>query len=68
MKKAVFRIRVLSGQCIRIRNPDPDPGGQKWPTKIGKNLESSCLEVLDVLFWGLKSSPVAWTSFTEAHG
>jgi hypothetical protein len=22
-------IRILSGQWIRIQNPDPDPGGQK---------------------------------------
>ncbi len=22
---------------MRIRNPDPDPGGQKWPTNIGKS-------------------------------
>jgi hypothetical protein len=22
-------IRIQSGQWIRIRNPDPDPGGQK---------------------------------------
>jgi hypothetical protein len=29
--------------------PDPNPGGQKWPTKIGKNLEIS-FEVLDVFF------------------
>jgi hypothetical protein len=31
-----------------------------------KSLEISCFEVLDVLFLGLKASPVAWTSFTEA--
>jgi hypothetical protein len=28
----------------------PDPGGQKSPTKIEKNLEISCLQVLDFLF------------------
>ena len=29
-------IRIQSGQWIRIRiqNPDPDPGGQKLPTKV----------------------------------
>ncbi len=53
---AVFRIRIL--------NTDPDPGGQKWPTK--KSSEKSCFEALDVLFWGLKASPVAWTSYLEA--
>jgi hypothetical protein len=32
-------IRIQSGQWIRIRirNPDPGPGGQKWPTKVEKN-------------------------------
>jgi hypothetical protein len=29
---------------------DPDPGGQKLPTKIEKSRELSCFEVLDVLF------------------
>ncbi len=45
---------------------DPDPEGQKWPTEIEKSWEILCFEVLDVLFWGLKASPVAWTSFKEA--
>ncbi len=48
----------------RIADPDPswirirpvDPGGQKWPTKVEKNLEISCFTVLDVLFWELKAS------------
>ncbi len=31
-----------------------------------KSEENSSLEVLDVLFWGMKTSPVAWTSFMEA--
>ncbi len=32
-------ILIQSGQWIQIwiRNPDPDPGGQKWLTKIEKN-------------------------------
>ncbi len=45
-----IRIRIL----IQIADPDPDPGGQKLPTKIENSTESSCFEVLDVLFWGLK--------------
>jgi hypothetical protein len=44
-----------SGFAIRIRIRNPDPEGQKWPTKVR-----------DVLLWGLKASPVAWTSFREA--
>ncbi len=34
--------------------------------KSRKNLEISCFEVLDGLFWGLKVSSVAWTFFMEA--
>jgi hypothetical protein len=49
-------IWILSGQWIQIRNPDPDPGGQKLPTKISQ--EISCFEVLDVLFRELKASSV----------
>ncbi len=30
-------------------DPDPNPGGQKWPTKIEQSWEISCFEVLDVL-------------------
>ncbi len=51
---------------IRIQIADPDPGRQKWPQKIEKRTEFSSFEVLDVLFWGLKASPVAWESFMEA--
>jgi hypothetical protein len=55
---------------IRIRiqtaDPDPDPGGQKLPKKIEKRTAFSSFEVLDVLFCGLKASPVAWASFMEA--
>jgi hypothetical protein len=43
-----------------------DPGGQKLPTKVEKSQKFSLFEVLDVLFWGLKASSVAWTSFMEA--
>jgi hypothetical protein len=30
-------------------DPDPDPGGQKGPTKIEKSIEIPCFKVLDVL-------------------
>jgi hypothetical protein len=53
MSKSVFRIRIQSGQWIRIRIQE------------GKNEEISCFEVLDVLFLGLKVSSVALTSFME---
>jgi hypothetical protein len=36
--------------------------------KTQKSLEISCFAVLDVLFLGLKTSPVAWTAFMEAKG
>jgi hypothetical protein len=41
-----IRIRIRS----QIADPDPDPGGQKLPTKIEKSTEFSCFEVLDVHF------------------
>ncbi len=41
-------IRIQSGQWIRIRIRDPDPGRQKLPAKVEK---ISFFEVLDVLFW-----------------
>ncbi len=69
-----FRIRIrINLSCwirtrirIQIADPDKDPGGQKWPQKIEKSTEISCFEVLDVLFCGLKASPVAWAFFMEA--
>jgi hypothetical protein len=33
-----------------------------------KSKEFSCFEVLDVLFRGLKASPVAYASFMKAKG
>jgi hypothetical protein len=35
--QAVFRIRIKSGQWIRIRIRNSDPGGQNCPTKIEKS-------------------------------
>ncbi len=58
-------IRIQSGQWIRIRfrNPDPDPGGQKWPTKVEKIHVLKCWMAflwaagffcnLDILYGGL---------------
>jgi hypothetical protein len=61
-------IRIQSGQWIRIwiRNLDPDPGGQKFPTKVEKICKISCFEVLDGLFRELKAFSVTWTYFMEA--
>jgi hypothetical protein len=36
--------------------------------KNRKQLRNFMYEVLDVLFCGLKASPVAWTTFMEASG
>jgi hypothetical protein len=63
-------IRIQSGQWIRIRNPDPDPEGQKLTHKNKKKLRNfifwsagcsllraegfSCS--LDVLYGGLERS------------
>jgi hypothetical protein len=59
-------IRIQSGQWIRIRNPDPDPGAQKvtHKNKKGKkfhvlkcwmfSLRAECFSCsLDVLYGGL---------------
>ncbi len=46
-------IRIQSDQWIRIRirNPDPDPGGQKMTHKSRKKTKKfHVFEVLDVLF------------------
>jgi hypothetical protein len=47
---AWIRINLSCWNRIRIQIADPDPGGQKLPTKIEKSTEFSCFEVLDVLF------------------
>jgi hypothetical protein len=36
--------------------------------KNRKKLRNFIFEVLDVLFWGLKASSVAWTSFIYVSG
>jgi hypothetical protein len=54
----VFRIRIwiridfgrLNPDLHRNADPDPDPGGQKLPTKTEKRYEVSSFEVQDVLF------------------
>jgi hypothetical protein len=43
-------IPILSGQWTRIRNPDPDPEGQKCPMKKEKKLRNFMFEVLDFQF------------------
>jgi hypothetical protein len=48
---------------------DPDPyseSGSRRAKMTHKSEENSSFEVLDVLFRGMKTSPVAWTSFMEA--
>jgi hypothetical protein len=55
MLDAVYRTWTGSGPRSRRTKYDPQ-----------KNLKISCYEVLDILFWGLKATSVAWTSFMEA--
>jgi hypothetical protein len=43
---------------------NPDPRGQKWPTKVENLFKNSCFEVFDGFYWELKSS-VTWTFFIE---
>jgi hypothetical protein len=62
---------------IRVVDPDPHSSALIWVAGSGsrrakmtlkyrKSKEFSCFEVLDVLFWGLKASPVACAFFMEA--
>ncbi len=46
-------IRIQWGPWIRtrIRNPDPDPGGQKWPTKIEKKLKNIIFQKFQLYFF-----------------
>jgi hypothetical protein len=52
-------------RSVSLSVSDPDPGGQKLPKHNRKSKESSCFEVLDVLFCELKASPVALSSFRD---
>jgi hypothetical protein len=63
----VLRSNVSDPDSIRSGDlyPDPDPGGQNWPTKIEK-IKKVRFEVLDVLFCVRKASSVVWTYFVEA--
>jgi hypothetical protein len=65
---------VSGSALIRGAGSGPDPHSNcgsgsrraKMTHKKRKSTEFSCFEVLDVLFWGLKASSVAWASFMEA--
>ncbi len=46
MEKMWIRIRTGYDRL----DPDPDPGGQKWPTRIVISEKLSYFEGLDVLF------------------
>jgi hypothetical protein len=48
----------LDPDTIGSLDPDPDPGGQKLPTKVEKVLKISCFE--------LEASFVIWTFFWKA--
>ena len=65
VKKTGFWIRIQSGQWIRIRirNPDPDPGGQKLPTK-GEKIH--VLKCWMASYCELQASSVTWTYFMKA--
>jgi hypothetical protein len=63
-------IRNQSGKWIRMRNPDPDEGGQKWLTKVGNFLKVHVLKCWMASFesWRLLLfyTSVLWTFFMEA--
>ncbi len=57
----LFCFEDTLGQCIRIRNQDPDPGGQKWPQKTEK-VRNFLSWSAECSLWGLKAYPVSWRS------
>ncbi len=71
----LFQIEFYPALRIRIRirfgRLDPDPhweyGSWSRRAKINhKSEENSSLKCWMFFFWGMKTSPVAWTSFMEA--
>jgi hypothetical protein len=52
------------GICILIGSGS----GSRRTKMTNKNLKILFFEVLDVLFGGLKASPLAWTTFKKAKG
>ncbi len=69
-----YRVRIqrkgfLHAACTHCRVsvwPYPEPVGKKWPATIQRSSEISRFEVLDLLFCGLKASPVALASLIES--
>jgi hypothetical protein len=70
---STVQTSVSDPDSIRSENPDPDSesgSGSMRAKMTHKNIKkfrnrNFMLEVLDVLFWGLKASPVAWKSRDE---
>jgi hypothetical protein len=62
--QAVFRIRIQSGQW----NSEFGSRRAKMTRKNREKLRNFMFCVTNVLFWRMKASPVAWTSFMEAYG
>ncbi len=56
--------QLVSGYVILFLKQGCGSGSrrQKWHTQKEKSKEISCFELLDVLFWRLKASRVAWAS------
>jgi hypothetical protein len=62
---ACIRSNLSCWIRIHIQIVDPDPRWQNWTKELSKGLNFHLL-VQDVLFWGLKASPVGLASFMEA--
>ncbi len=62
----VTAISSSPGLWIRIRIQIQE--GKKWPTNLEKSKEFSRFEVLVVLFWGLKASPVQVSPSPQSCG
>ncbi len=63
-----IRIRIDFGHL----DTEPDlhweyGSGSRWAQWPRKRKQYIVFEMLNVFFWGLEASPVAWTSFLEAQ-
>jgi hypothetical protein len=59
-------LKQVCGYGIRIRIGSGS--GSRRTKMTNKNIKNLFFEVLDVLFGGLKASPLAWTTVKEAKG
>jgi hypothetical protein len=70
VNKSLLWIRIWIRIRIHFRRLDPNPhweyGSGSRRVRIKMTHKMKKIHVLDVIFWGMKTSPVARTSFMEA--